>query len=170
MWRYELRTPVLACWLAIGAKVLIIRNIARSKQRACLAQRLQKFELRELDHSPGRHELAAHSVRIYVRAPGVRQAMLAILERLLSSQRLGQTAIMGLPANSPAETRRAMELLNPKDMPKINAAPLPNGSWNVRNFGWSPLIEGPVHGTVTRRAVVETAAVVDFINANFLAK
>ena len=68
------------------------------------------------------------------------------------------------------ETRRAMDLLNPHDIPKINAAPLPNGSWNVRNFGWSPLIEGPVHGTVTRRTAAETAAVVDFINAKMLPK
>ena len=68
------------------------------------------------------------------------------------------------------ETRRAMELLNQPDMPQINAAPLPNGPWNVRNFGWSPPIEGPIQGTVTRRATAETAAVVDFINANLLAK
>jgi hypothetical protein len=68
------------------------------------------------------------------------------------------------------ETRRAMELLNPKDMPKINAAPLPNGSWNVRNFGWSPLVEGPEHGTVSRRTAAETAAVVNFINARLLPK
>jgi hypothetical protein len=68
------------------------------------------------------------------------------------------------------ETRRAMELLSPKDIPKINAAPLPNGPWNVRNFGWSPLIEGPVHGSVTRRSAAETAAVVNFINAKLLPK
>jgi len=68
------------------------------------------------------------------------------------------------------ETRRAMELLRPRDIPKINAAPLPNGPWNVRNFGWSPLVEGPVHGTVTRRTAVETAAVVDFINSKLLSK
>ena len=68
------------------------------------------------------------------------------------------------------ETRRAMELLRPHDIPKINAAPLPNGPWNVRNFGWSPLVEGPVHGTVTRRAAAETAAVVDFINSKMLKK
>jgi hypothetical protein len=48
--------------------------------------------------------------------------------------------------------------------------PLPNGPWNVRNFGRSPLIEGPVHGAVTRRAAAETAAVVDFINSKLLAK
>jgi hypothetical protein len=68
------------------------------------------------------------------------------------------------------ETRRAMELLRPRNVPKINAAPLPNGPWNVRNFGWSPLVEGPVHGTVTRRTAAETAAVVDFINSKLLAK
>jgi hypothetical protein len=68
------------------------------------------------------------------------------------------------------ETRRAMDLLNPRDIPKINAAPLPNGPWNVRNFGWSPLVEGPVAGTVTRRTAAETAAVVDFINAKMLPK
>jgi hypothetical protein len=68
------------------------------------------------------------------------------------------------------ETRRAMELLSPQDIPKIGAAPLPNGSWNVRNFGWSPLVEGPVHGTVTRRTAAETEAVVNFINANLLPK
>lgn len=66
------------------------------------------------------------------------------------------------------ETRRALELLNPRDVPKIAAAPLPNGPWNVRNFGWSPLIEGDAAGTVSRRAAAETKAVVDFINAKLL--
>jgi hypothetical protein len=69
-----------------------------------------------------------------------------------------------------SETRRALELLRPKDMPKIAAAPLPNGPWNVRNFGWSPLVEGPEHGTVSRRTAAETAAVVAFINAKLLQK
>jgi hypothetical protein len=68
------------------------------------------------------------------------------------------------------ETRRALELLQPRDVPKIAAAPLPNGTWNVRNFGWSPLIEGDVAGTVSRRTAAETKAVVDFINARLLAK
>jgi hypothetical protein len=68
------------------------------------------------------------------------------------------------------ETRRAMELLNPRQMPKIAAAPLPNGSWDVRNFGWSPLVEGDVHGSVSRRTAAETAAVVNFINAKLLSK
>jgi hypothetical protein len=66
------------------------------------------------------------------------------------------------------ETRRALELLLPRDIPKIAAAPLPNGSWNVRNFGWSPLSEGDVGGTVSRRTTAETKAVVDFINAKLL--
>jgi hypothetical protein len=66
------------------------------------------------------------------------------------------------------ETRRAMELLSPRNIPKIAAAPLPNGSWNVRNFGWSPLVEGDVHGSVSRRTAAETAAVVNFINDKLL--
>jgi glutamine---fructose-6-phosphate transaminase (isomerizing) len=47
------------------------------------------------------------------------------------------------------ETRRAMELLKVKDILGINSAVLPNGSWNVRNFGWSPA-EGPAQATVGR--------------------
>lgn len=42
------------------------------------------------------------------------------------------------------ETRRIMDLLNVRDIPGIDTAVLPNGQWNVRNFGWSPPIEGPV--------------------------
>jgi hypothetical protein len=68
------------------------------------------------------------------------------------------------------ETRRALELLQPRDVPKITAAPLPNGPWNVRNFGWSPLVEGDAAGTVSRRTAAETNAVVDFINAKLLVK
>jgi hypothetical protein len=68
------------------------------------------------------------------------------------------------------ETRRALELLRPRDVPKIAAAPLPNGPWNVRNFGWSPLVEGDAAGSVSRRTAAETKAVVDFINAKLLVK
>ncbi|HWX59998.1 hypothetical protein [Bradyrhizobium sp.] len=68
------------------------------------------------------------------------------------------------------ETRRALELLQPRDVPKISAAPLPNGPWNVRNFGWSPLVEGDAAGSVSRRTAAETKAVVDFINAKLLVK
>jgi hypothetical protein len=68
------------------------------------------------------------------------------------------------------ETRRAMELLSPQNIPRIAAAPLPNGPWNVRNFGWSPLIEGNVHGSVSRRTAAETAGVVTFINDKLLSK
>jgi hypothetical protein len=68
------------------------------------------------------------------------------------------------------ETRQSMELLHVTNIPGIDTAVLPNGSWNVRNFGWSPPIEGPVQGTVTRRTANETAAVVNFVNAQFLGK
>lgn len=68
------------------------------------------------------------------------------------------------------ETRLAMDLLKITAVPGADPALLPNGQWNVRNFGWSPPIEGPVQGTVTRRAATETAAVVNFINTQMLAK
>ena len=45
---------------------LVIRDIAPGKQRTCLAQWLQEFELRELGHTPGRHKLAAHSIGIAI--------------------------------------------------------------------------------------------------------
>jgi hypothetical protein len=67
------------------------------------------------------------------------------------------------------ETRRVMDLQNVKDIPGINSANLPNGQWNIRNFGWSPSGKG-VQPTVTRRTANETAAVVAFINAELLTK
>src|ERR1700693_1379444 len=68
------------------------------------------------------------------------------------------------------ETRRSMELLNIKDIPGIDPAVLPNGQWDVRNFGWSPSGKGPVQATVTRRTAAETNAVVMFINSELLGK
>jgi hypothetical protein len=68
------------------------------------------------------------------------------------------------------ETRRAMELLNTKDIPGIDSAALPNGPWAVRNFGWSPAAKGSFQATVTRRTAAETTAVVTFINSGLLAK
>jgi hypothetical protein len=68
------------------------------------------------------------------------------------------------------ETRRTMELLNIKDIPGIDSGALPNGSWDVRNFGWSPAAKGSVQATVTRRTAAETTAVVTFINSELLAK
>jgi hypothetical protein len=63
------------------------------------------------------------------------------------------------------ETRLAMERLNLASVPGIDTAALPNGPYNVRNFGWSPPIEGPPsRATVTRRTKAETDAVVRFIN------
>jgi hypothetical protein len=68
------------------------------------------------------------------------------------------------------ETRRAMDVLGVSAVPGIDSNALPNGQWNVRNFGWSPPIEGQLRGTVTRRTAAETAAVVAFINAQLLNK
>jgi hypothetical protein len=68
------------------------------------------------------------------------------------------------------ETRQTMELLHVTNIPGIDTAVLPNGPWNVRNFGWSPPIEGPVQSTATRRAANETAAVVNYINTVLIAK
>jgi len=68
------------------------------------------------------------------------------------------------------DTRLAMDRLHTTTIAGIDPAVLPNGQWNVRNFGWSPPIEGPVRGTVTRRTAAETAAVVNFINANLLGR
>jgi hypothetical protein len=62
------------------------------------------------------------------------------------------------------DTRRGMEMLNIRSVAGIEPGVLPNGPWNVRNFGWSPPIEGPPQGTVTRRAATETAEGVKFIN------
>jgi hypothetical protein len=68
------------------------------------------------------------------------------------------------------ETRRSMDLLKVKDIPGIDSAALPNGQWDVRNFGWSPAPKGSVQATVTRRTAAETAAVVTFINSELLGK
>lgn len=68
------------------------------------------------------------------------------------------------------ETRRAMDLLKVTDIPGIDSAALPNGQWDVRNFGWSPAPKGSVQATVTRRTAAETAAVVTFINSEVLVK
>ncbi len=62
------------------------------------------------------------------------------------------------------ETRLAMDALNVTSVPGVDPAVLPNGQWKVRNFGWSPPIEGPVQGTVTHRTAAETAEVVNYIN------
>jgi hypothetical protein len=66
------------------------------------------------------------------------------------------------------ETRRSMSLH--LDVSGMDPAVIPDTDWNVRNFGWSPPGEGPLQGTVTRRAAAETAAVVAFINSQVLNK
>jgi hypothetical protein len=68
------------------------------------------------------------------------------------------------------ETRRAMDLLKVTDIPGIDPAVLPNGQWDVRNFGWSPSGKGTAQATATRRTAAETAAVVSFINSEILGK
>jgi hypothetical protein len=65
------------------------------------------------------------------------------------------------------DTRLGMDRLHVTSIAGIDSAVLPNGPWNVRNFGWSP---PPARGTVTRRTATETAAVVTFINANLLGR
>jgi hypothetical protein len=68
-------------------------------------------------------------------------------------------------------TRRSMELLNTKDIPGIDPAVLPSGSWDVRNFGWAPPAgKGAFHAEVTRRTAAETTAVLTFINSEVLGK
>jgi hypothetical protein len=70
-----------------------------------------------------------------------------------------------------SETRRSMALLKTKAVVGVDPAVLPKEDWNVRNFGWFPsfLRRGaPPEATATRRTANETAAVVEFINANML--
>ena len=68
------------------------------------------------------------------------------------------------------ETRRAMDLLKVTEISGINPAALPNGQWDVRNFGWGDAGKAGMQATVTRRTANETAAVVAFINAELLGK
>jgi hypothetical protein len=68
------------------------------------------------------------------------------------------------------ETRRAMDLLKVTDIPGINPTALPNGQWDVRNFGWGDAGRAGMQATVTRRTANETASVVAFINSEILAK
>jgi len=63
-----------------------------------------------------------------------------------------------------------MELLNIKDISGIDSAVLPNGAWDVRNFGWSPSAKGSTQVTATRCTAAETNAVVTFLNSELLAK
>jgi hypothetical protein len=66
------------------------------------------------------------------------------------------------------ETRRAMDLLKVTEIQGINTAALPNGQWDVRNFGWGDAGKAGMQATVTRRTVNETLAVVKFINSELL--
>ncbi|HEY2751551.1 hypothetical protein [Phenylobacterium sp.] len=64
------------------------------------------------------------------------------------------------------ETRRAMEVLSLTSSPGLSADVMPNGPYDVRNFGWS--IDGSLRASATRRTAAETAAVVAWLNANML--
>jgi mono/diheme cytochrome c family protein len=68
------------------------------------------------------------------------------------------------------ETRRTMDLLNVTDISGINPAALPNGQWDVRNFGWGDAGKAGMQATVTRRTANETNAVVTFLNSQMLDK
>jgi mono/diheme cytochrome c family protein len=68
------------------------------------------------------------------------------------------------------ETRRAMDLVKVTSVPGVDPAVLPNGPWDVRNFGWGEAGKAGMQATVTRRTANETAAVVNFINSQMLDK
>jgi hypothetical protein len=68
------------------------------------------------------------------------------------------------------ETRRAKDLLKVTEIQGINTATLPNGQWDVRNFGWGDAGKAGIQATVTRRAANETSAVLEFINSGLLNK
>ncbi len=61
-----------------------------------------------------------------------------------------------------------MDLLKVTEIQGINTAALPNGQWDVRNFGWGDAGKVGMQATVTRRTVNETLAVVRFINSQLL--
>jgi hypothetical protein len=62
------------------------------------------------------------------------------------------------------ETRMAVDALGSSSINGISPSVLPNGPYDVRNFGWS--IDGSVQGSVARRTQRETLAVAAWINAN----
>jgi hypothetical protein len=68
------------------------------------------------------------------------------------------------------ETRLRMDKLHVVSIAGIDQSVLPNGAWDVRNFGWAPPGKAAPAGTVAERTATETAAVVKFINAGLLPK
>jgi hypothetical protein len=64
------------------------------------------------------------------------------------------------------ETRLRMDNMAVRTIAGIDPGALPNGPWNVRNFGWGL----PANPTVSERTATETASVVQFINTNLLAQ
>ena len=64
------------------------------------------------------------------------------------------------------ETRRAMEVLQVTSFPGLSPDVNPNGPYDIRNFGWS--IDGALKPSAARRPAAETAAVLNWLNANML--
>lgn len=64
------------------------------------------------------------------------------------------------------ETHREIALLGTQSFEGISDDVLPNGQWNVRNFGWfrSEFVQADVVPTVTRRTQAETEEVVKCVN------
>jgi mono/diheme cytochrome c family protein len=73
-------------------------------------------------------------------------------------------------ASCHTETRRTMDIPGTAPITGIDSRALPNGAWDVRNFGWGDTGKPAFQATVTRRTANETAAVVAFINSDLLAK
>ncbi|MGB2645059.1 MAG: hypothetical protein WBG02_05045 [Candidatus Acidiferrum sp.] len=73
-------------------------------------------------------------------------------------------------ASCHTETRRTMDIPGTAPIAGIDPAALPNGAWDVRNFGWGDAGKAGMQATVTHRTAAETAAVVSFINSELLAK
>jgi hypothetical protein len=73
-------------------------------------------------------------------------------------------------ASCHTETRRSMDIQGTTPITGIDPKALPNGAWDVRNFGWGDTGKPAFQATVTRRTANETATVVAFINSEQHAK
>lgn len=73
-------------------------------------------------------------------------------------------------ASCHTETRRTMDIPGTAPITGIDPRALPNGAWDVRNFGWGDTGKPAFQATVTRRTANEAAAVVAFINSDLRAK
>ncbi|MES2659484.1 MAG: hypothetical protein V4689_12770 [Verrucomicrobiota bacterium] len=62
-------------------------------------------------------------------------------------------------------TSGGLSFKKPDTLSNLSVKVLPNGQWNVRNFGWGP---GEGKPTVSRRAFNEMAESAEFINKNYV--